>query len=110
MHDRSRHAFAAETVERPYEQEIEIAPRTIRKHLGQLPAVFDAFAALVLDILAHYRIAHALAPLAELPQLVLRILPFVVGRNPGVDCNSHGHERFLLHPFRVSTIERTISR
>src|SRR5215469_8583174 len=97
MRDRGRHAFAAETVERPDEQQVELASRSADKHCCELLSVFGASATiLVLDVFVDDRVAHTPAPLAELPKLVLRILPFIVRRDPGVDRGSHSHEMFLL--------------
>src|SRR5215472_3299670 len=111
VRDRGRHAFATETIERPYEQEVELASRCAGKHRTELLSVLDALTAiLMLDVFADDRIAHARAPITELPQLVFGILPFVVCRDAGVYRNSYSHETYLLQPFRVLSREPAISR
>src|SRR5215472_12251877 len=100
MRDRRRHAFAAKAVERPYEQQVELASPSAGKHCSELLSVLYALTAvLVLGIFTDNFVAHASAPVSELPELVLRVLSFVVGRNPSVDCNSHSHKTSLLYPF-----------
>ena len=97
MHDGRRHAFPAEPIERPDQQQIEFAPCGAGKHRAEPLPVFDALAAiLVLDVFALDGVAHPTAPFAQLPKLVLRILSFVVRRNPGVDRYPHRPEPFLL--------------
>jgi hypothetical protein len=108
---RGRHSFAAEPIERPYEQEVELASRGAGKHRGELLSVFDAFATiLVLDVFAHNWVAHARTPIAQLAELVLRVLPFVVGRHSGVDRNSCSHKTDPLQLMRVSSTEPAITR
>jgi hypothetical protein len=43
----------------------------------------------MIDVLAGYLVPCAGTPLAQLAQLVLRVLALVVGRNPGVDSYAH---------------------
>ena len=59
------------------------------KHRGELLSVLDTLAArLMLDVFADDRIAHASAPVAELPELVVGGLPLTVGRHPCIDCST----------------------
>src|SRR5580658_6203593 len=111
MPDGRRHPFPAEPIERPDQQQVELASRGAGKHRTELPPVFDALAAiLVLDVLALDGIAHTAAPCTELPELVLRVLPFVVCRNPGVDRYPHRHEPSPLWPSRAATNTDAFSR
>src|ERR1700731_2467048 len=111
MPDRSRHALSAEAVERPYEQQVELASCSAGKHRCELLSVLGALAALlVLDVFAHYWVAHTLAPCTQLQELVVGGLPLIVGRSPGIDCNTicksvcnpsfspFCHQTFLLCP------------
>src|SRR6266852_1851257 len=108
--DRRCHAFAAEPVERPYEKEVELAPRRIVEQLGEHLAVLDTLAAiLMLDVLAHDQVAHTLAPCAELPELFLGILPLVVGRDAGIDRNQYSHMTFLMCLSEAANITALIS-
>src|SRR5215472_7509683 len=94
MRDRGRHAFTTEPIERPYEQDVELASRGAGKHRTELLSVLDSLAAiLMLHVFADDGVAHARAPITQLPQLVLGILPFVVCRNAGVYRNSSIIER-----------------
>src|SRR6516162_7309204 len=102
MANSRRHALAAEPIERPNEQEIELAPRCAGKHRRELLPIFGTLpAVLVFDVFTHDLKPHSLAPSPQLQHLVLWILPFVLGRDPGVDSNSHGSETSLLHPVRA---------
>lgn len=84
--DRPRHALPAEAVERPEEHQVELATRRACEKLREGLAVSLALgAALVLHVLVLELVPGALAPGAQLDKLVLRILPFVVGRHSGVD-------------------------
>jgi hypothetical protein len=42
VRDSGRHALAAEPIERPHEQEVELAPRRVGKHRRELLSVLDA--------------------------------------------------------------------
>jgi hypothetical protein len=55
-----------------------------------LPLVRALPAAFVIDLLPAYRVAGIDHPCPQLSQLVLRVLPFVVGRDPCVDRHTHG--------------------
>jgi hypothetical protein len=80
VHDGRHHAFAGEAVERPEQHAIELALVSILEQRSELLAVLGALpAALVVDIFVQELVASAGAPLAQLSELVLRILPFVVG-------------------------------
>src|SRR5690349_12797308 len=97
MCDRGRHTLATEAVKRPDEQEVELTPCRASEHRCKLLSVFGALtAAFVLDIFAHQRVAHTLAPFAQLKELIIGGLPFVVCRDPGVDRHSHSHKMSLL--------------
>src|SRR5216683_1865464 len=88
MRHRGCHALAAEAVERPYKQQTKLASRGASEHRCELLSVLDALAALlVFDVFAHHWIAHTLAPCTQLQELVVRGLPLIVGRYPGIDCN-----------------------
>jgi hypothetical protein len=83
MDNRGCHSLAAETVERPYEQEVELASCCAGEHRRELLSVLDALAAiLVFDVFADDRVAHARAPCPQLQELVVGGLPPVVGRYP----------------------------
>src|ERR1700719_3603746 len=85
---RSSHALATEAVERPYEQEVELASCRVRKHCGELLSVLDALATvLVFDVFAGDGVAHALAPCAQLQELVVGGLPLILGGYPRINCN-----------------------
>jgi hypothetical protein len=63
------------------------------RHLEQLGKLLAALGALpasfMVDVFLHHRMASVGAPLPQLPQLVLRVLAFVVGRDAGVDSYAH---------------------
>src|SRR5258707_7994085 len=125
MSDSRGHTLAAEAVERPDEQNVELAPRGVGEHRCELLSVLDALAAiLVLNVFTDERVAHTLAPCTQLQELVLRVLPLIVRRHPGINgnranticssscnpiCNSLRHETFLLYLFGTSTIMDEIS-
>jgi hypothetical protein len=79
VHDGRDHAFAGEAVERLEQHAIEFALVGILEQRSELLAVLGAFpAAFVVNVLVHKLVASAGAPLAQLSELVLGILAFVV--------------------------------
>jgi len=80
MQDGRHHAFAGEAVQGPEQHTIKSALVGVFEQGSELLAVLGAFpAALVVDVFMREFVASAGAPLPQLPQLVLRILAFVVG-------------------------------
>ena len=80
VHDGRHHAFAGEAVERPEQHAIELALVGILEQRSELLAILDAFAtAFVVNVFVGDLVASDGAPLAQLSELVLGILPFVVG-------------------------------
>jgi hypothetical protein len=73
------HPLAAEPIERPAEHKLELPPMRVRQHRRKLRPLLRALpAARVIHILARDLMAGTGAPCAELPELVLRVLPLVV--------------------------------
>src|SRR5262249_61294415 len=90
VHDGRHHAFAGKAVERPEQDAIELALVGLLEQCGELLAVLGALpAAFMFNVLMHELVASAGAPLAQLSELVLGILAFVVGRNSCI--NSYAH-------------------
>src|SRR5262249_11523811 len=90
VQDGRDHAFAGEAVERPEQHAIELALVGILEQRSELLAVLGALpAAFMVNVLVHELVASAGAPLPQLPQLVLRILTFVVGTDASVDTYAH---------------------
>src|SRR6516165_2684534 len=90
VQDGRDHAFAGEAVERPEQHAIELALVGILEQRSELLAVLGALpAAFMVNVLVHELVASAGAPLPQLPQLVLRILTFVVGTDASVDSYAH---------------------
>src|SRR5260370_18081743 len=84
--DSRGHTLTTEAVERPYEEKVELPPRSIGEHRCELLSVLDALAAiLVFDVFADDRVAHARAPCTQRPDLVLRVLPLTSRRNPALN-------------------------
>src|SRR5215472_11776561 len=91
MHDGRHHALAAEPIQRPEHDQIEPTPAGVLKELGELLTLVGALStALVIDIFGNQIVASVPAPVAQLHELVLRILIFVVRAYPSIDCNAHG--------------------
>src|SRR6516164_1815929 len=90
VQDGRDHAFAGEAVERPEQHAIELALVGILEQRSELLAVLGALpAAFMVNVLVHELVAIAGAPLAQLSELVLGMLAFVVGRNSCI--NSYAH-------------------
>ena len=84
--DRSRHPLAAEAVERPSEQQVELAPRGAGEHRRELFSVLDALAAiLVFDVFPDSRVAHAAHQARSYRSWFSWVLPRIVRRHPGVN-------------------------
>jgi hypothetical protein len=84
------HALAAEPVEGPKQHTVELAAAGVLEQRGELLAQANAPAAThVVHVLAHDLVATIGTPGAQLAELVFGVLPFVLGRDAGVDGNAH---------------------
>src|SRR5262249_21424477 len=91
------HPLAGKAIQCPEQHTIELALVGILEQLGESLAGLGTFSAgFVVDVFMHDRMTGVGAPLPQLPQLVLRVLAFVVGTNAGVDSYAHKHGSWLV--------------
>jgi hypothetical protein len=86
--ERLEHPLAAETVQGPEEHQVELPLGGICKEPLELLPV-GVFACGAVHVLMSHRPALGGDEGAELRKLVLSVLTFVSGGNPGVQCNFH---------------------
>src|SRR5262252_9387026 len=92
MMDRRHHALAAKAVERPEHRTIELAAAGVLEQGGKLLALARALApAHAVNVFADNVVARIGAPGAQVAELVLRVLTFVLSRYPGIDSNAHAY-------------------
>src|SRR5215471_12751954 len=90
MMDRRHHALAAKAVERPEHHAIELAAAGGLEQGGKLLALARALAtAHAVNVFADNVVARIGAPGAQLAELVLRVLAFVLSRHPRINRNTH---------------------
>src|SRR5262249_46874967 len=90
MMDRRHHALAAKAVERPEQHAIELAAAGVLEQGSKLLALARALAAAhAVNVFADNVVARIGAPGAQVAELVLRILAFVLSRHPRIDRNAH---------------------
>src|SRR5262249_40689974 len=90
MMDRRHHALAAKAVERPEQHAIELAAACGPEQCGKLLALARALAAAhAVNVFANNVVARIGAPGAQIAELVLRVLAFVLSRHPRIDRNAH---------------------
>src|SRR5215472_18910464 len=92
MMDRRHHALAAKAVERPEQHAIELAAAGGLEQGGKLLALARSLAAAhAVNVLAHEVVARTGTPRAQVAELVLRVLAFVLSRHPRIDRNAHDY-------------------
>src|SRR5262252_1357164 len=90
MMDRRHHALAAKAVERPEQHAIELAAAGGLEQGSKLLALARALAAAhAVNVFADNVVARIDAPGAQIAELVLRVLAFVLSRHPRIDRNAH---------------------
>src|SRR5262249_42081445 len=90
MMDRRHHALAAKAVERPEHHAIELPAAGILEQGGKLLASARPLAAAhAVNVFADNVVARTGTPRAQVAELVLRVLAFVLSRHPGIDRNAH---------------------
>src|SRR5215472_14882938 len=88
--DRRHHTLAAKAVERPEQHAIELAAAGVLEQGGKLFALARALApAHAVNVLADEVVAGIGTPGAQVAELVLRVLAFVLSRYSGIDRNAH---------------------
>src|SRR5215831_18588634 len=88
--DRRHHTLAAKAVERPEQDAIELAAAGVLEQGGKLFALARALApAHAVNVLADEVVAGIGTPGAQVAELVLWVLAFVLSRHPGIDRNAH---------------------
>src|SRR5262245_64449524 len=90
MMDRRHHTLAAKAVERPEQHAIEFAAAGVLEQGGKLLTLTRALAAAhAVNVFADNVVARIGGPGAQIAELVLRVLAFVLSRHPRIDRNAH---------------------
>ena len=90
MQDRRHHAFTGKTVQGPEQDAVKPAFVGVLEQCSELLAALGALpAALVVNVFVGDLVAGASAPLAQLAELVLGILAFIVSGDASVDSYAH---------------------
>ena len=90
--DRRHHTLAAKAVERPEQHAVELAAAGVLEQGGKLFPLARALApAHAINVLADEVVAGIGTPGAQIAELVLWILAFVLSRYSGIDRNAHDH-------------------
>src|SRR5262245_6251419 len=88
--DRRHHALATKAVERPEQHAIELAAAGFLEQGSKLLALARALAAAhAVNVFADNVVARISAPGAQVAEVVLRVLAFVLSRHPRIDRHSH---------------------
>ena len=96
--ERFKYAFAAEAVERPEQNDIELAARSGEEQLCELRALRAFLDAHVVYVLVNNRPTLSLAELTQLNKLVPHILAFIDRGDPSVKSYPHAlivHEKIV---------------